>query len=141
MTRFIDTNVFIYAYLKPKRDLSKMEVEIKEKAREIIRKIDKGEDVVTSVAHLSEIINIIESKADRELALNIILSLLLKENIGIIPVEKIDYINSVEIARTNDIDLNDALAYHLMKKHGITEIYSFDKDFDKLKDIKRISLE
>ena len=34
--------------------------------------------------------------------------------------------------------LSDAIAYLVMKKNEIGEIYSFDKDFDKLEGIKRV---
>jgi len=36
------------------------------------------------------------------------------------------------------MELNDALAYLFMKGYGLEEIYSFDKRFDRLKDVVRL---
>ena len=60
--RFLDANVFIYAYYKPKRKLTERQKEMKERSKEIIRKINEGEDVITTVVHLSEVTNIIKRK-------------------------------------------------------------------------------
>jgi predicted nucleic acid-binding protein len=35
------------------------------------------------------------------------------------------------------VSANDALAYLLMKEHGLDEVYSFDRHFDQL-DVTRI---
>jgi predicted nucleic acid-binding protein len=45
----------------------------------------------------------------------------------------------VEDSRAYNIGVNDVLAFVLMKKEGISEVYSFDKDFDKLKSVKRVA--
>lgn len=137
--RFIDTNVFIYAFLKPKRELKKHEIMLKKAAKEIINRVNKGEVVVTSIVHISEIANILEDLIPLNKALEIEEAILSKENIKIATVNEKDYISSIEIAKTYEIGLNDALAYLIMKKHKINEIYSFDTDFDKLPNIKRIT--
>lgn len=139
MVRFIDTNVFIYAFLKPKRELKKHEIMLKKAAKEIINRVNKGEVVVTSIVHISEIANILEDLIPLNKALEIEEAILSKENIKIATVNEKDYISSIEIAKTYEIGLNDALAYLIMKKHKINEIYSFDTDFDKLPNIKRIT--
>jgi predicted nucleic acid-binding protein len=38
-----------------------------------------------------------------------------------------------------NIGVNDTLVYNTMKEKGITEVYSFDKDFDGLPGIRRIA--
>lgn len=53
--RFIDANVFTYAILKPRRPLSDREREIKERAKRILRRVNEGEEVATTVVHLSEV--------------------------------------------------------------------------------------
>ena len=40
--RFLDSSVFLHAYLRPRRRLSPREEELKERAREIIRRVDLG---------------------------------------------------------------------------------------------------
>ncbi|MHA1471099.1 MAG: type II toxin-antitoxin system VapC family toxin [Candidatus Asgardarchaeia archaeon] len=56
----------------------------------------------------------------------------------IINVTVLDYKKSVSIGLELDLDPNDTLAVHLMRKHGISEIITFDSDFDRVQGIKRI---
>ena len=58
--RFLDPNVFIYAYYKPKRKLTEKQKQMKEHSKEIIRRINEGEDVIITVVHLSEVTNILK---------------------------------------------------------------------------------
>ena len=46
--------------------------------------------------------------------------------------------SALEVARGRLVGLNDALAYVLMKKLSVSEIYSFDKHFDLFPDVRRI---
>ena len=43
------------------------------------------------------------------------------------------------LSQVINLGFNDTVAYILMHENNIREIYSFDKDFDKLTEIKRIS--
>ncbi len=138
MARFVDANVFLYAYLKPRRALKPHEIEAKNKAKEIVQRIDRGEEVFLSASHLSEVANVLEDLMPLEQALEILEALLQKENIRIIEVSKSDYLSALEVARRRLVGLNDALAYVLMKKLGVSEIYSFDKHFDLFPDVRRI---
>ena len=79
-----------------------------------------------------------EDNASLDVALEVEESILLRENIKFIDVSKKDYLNAVEVAKKFKVGLNDALAYVVMKRIGIDEIYTFDKDFDRLPDVKRI---
>lgn len=49
--RFLDANVFIYAYYKPKRKLNQKEQLMKDQAKEIINKINQGKEEVTTTVH------------------------------------------------------------------------------------------
>ena len=137
--RFIDASVFLYAYLKPKKELPKKLKKMKERAKGIIRRVDEGEKVVTTIVHLSEIANIIESKASLMKSIKVILSILNKPNIIIMDVTKSAYLEAAKCAELYGVGVNDALAYITMRNLKIREIYSFDTDFDKLKDIERIT--
>ena len=69
--KFIDSNVFIYAILK--RSVSEKIKKMKEKAKEILAKIVNGEEkVLTSVVHISEIANVIESLSNLTTSINVI---------------------------------------------------------------------
>ena len=49
-----------------------------------------------------------------------------------------DYVDAVEVAEEVSVGLNDGVAYVLMRENGIEEIYSFDKHFDRFKDVRRV---
>jgi predicted nucleic acid-binding protein len=53
-------------------------------------------------------------------------------------VSREDYFGGIELMKEIGLDPNDSLAAQLMKNEGIREIYSFDRDFDRVKEIKRI---
>ncbi|MGA2682741.1 MAG: type II toxin-antitoxin system VapC family toxin [Candidatus Bathyarchaeia archaeon] len=135
---YVDANVFIYAFLKTKRQLQPNELEIKQAAKNIVTRISKGEKVITSVVHFSEVCNVLEDHLPSEEAILLEKGLLYRENVSICEVAQEDYIKAVSIAEDHNVGVNDALAYVLMKEQAIQAIYSFDKDFDAFTDIRRI---
>jgi uncharacterized protein len=134
---YIDANVFVYAFLKPKRKLQPHEVAMKEAAKRIVSRISAGEEVFSSVVHFSEVCNVLEDYMPQDEALALEKGLLLSENIHLCEVSQEDYINTVAISERYQIGLNDALAYVLMRNTETAKIYSFDKDFDRFPDIER----
>ncbi len=132
--KFIDSNVFVYAYVKPKREISEKISRMKEKAKEILMKINYGEErVVTSLVHISEIANVIESLSSISKSIEIIENILNNKNIIVKDVTTQDYIEAVIVANREKVSVNDALAYVIMRNNNISEIYTFDeKHFKKL---------
>ena len=135
--RFVDANVFIYAVLKPRRKLNEREQRIKDSAKKIFDRINRGEEVVTTVLHLSEVANVLEDAVNLSFSVSFIRDILLKDNINVEDVSQEDYLESVVLAEERKVSLNDALAYIVMKRKGIEEIYTFDKHFGNL-DVKLI---
>ncbi|MEM3403127.1 MAG: type II toxin-antitoxin system VapC family toxin [Nitrososphaeria archaeon] len=135
--RFIDASVFVHAFIKPKRDLKNSEVKIKNSAKEIVKKIRDGEDVSLTIVQLAEIANLLENNLTLEEAFEAEEFLLFSENIKIHSVAKGDCLRALTTAKSKKIGLSDAIAYTAMVKNGVNEIYSFDRDFDKL-EVKRI---
>ncbi|MGB9842691.1 MAG: type II toxin-antitoxin system VapC family toxin [Candidatus Bathyarchaeales archaeon] len=135
---FVDASVFVYAFLKTKRKLQPHEASIKEIAKKIVLRINEGEEAATSTVHFSEVCNVLEDYLPIEEALTIERGLLFRDNIVIYKVTKEDYLKALSIAEAQQVGVNDALAYVLMKEAGLNKIYSFDKDFDLFKDINRI---
>ncbi|MCS4541366.1 MAG: type II toxin-antitoxin system VapC family toxin [Euryarchaeota archaeon] len=131
--RFVDANVFLYAILKPKRQLTEQEKERKSKAKRIYKRINKGEEVVTSTTHLSEIANVLEDAVGLMYSIEFLENLLRKRNIKVEAVSYDDYLLAATQAKVNHISINDAIAYLTMAKKDITDIYSFDKYFDNLR--------
>ncbi|WP_054840171.1 PIN domain-containing protein [Thermococcus sp. JCM 11816] len=132
--RFIDANVFIYAFLRPKKEPPENVRMMKEVAKEILKRVSEGEEVVTTVVHLSEVANVIESRTGKKKAAEILLTLLTMENLKVLDVSYGgDYLKATLIAEEKNLGINDALAYVKMKEEGgIGEIYTFDRDFEKL---------
>jgi uncharacterized protein len=136
---FVDANVFIYAFLKTKRQLQPSEQKLKEAAKKIVARISKGEKVATSVVHFSEVCNILEDYLPFEEATMQEKGLLYRENIEIFEVTTQDYLEAVTMSETSHVGANDALAYVLMQKENIQAIYSFDKDFKIFNDIIQVT--
>jgi predicted nucleic acid-binding protein len=132
--KFIDSNVFVYAYVKPKREISEKISRMKEKAKEILMKINYGEErVVTTLVHISEIANVVESLSSISKSIEIIENILNNKNIIVKDVTTQDYIEAVRVANREKVSVNDALAYVIMRNNNISEIYTFDeKHFKKL---------
>ena len=137
--RFIDASVFVHAFIKPRRELKPYEERIKRRAKQIVKGIDTGEEIAIGTVHLAEVANILEDFMPLKSALEIVGSIISKPNITLIDVTGKDCVKAMLAAQTNTIGLSDAIAYILMSERRIQEIYSFDKDFDNLKDIKRIT--
>ena len=137
MVKFLDSSVFLHAYLKPKRKLSLEEEQVKVAASNIIQKVEEGEEVATSVIHLSEAVNIVESRLGLEKALELLENVLASENISILTVTRRNYEEALAIASRYNISPNDAIAALLSKENNITKVYSFDKHFDNIPFIKR----
>ena len=130
--RFIDANVFLYAVIKPKKPISPKIIERKRKAKKILLRIQGGEEVVTTVVHLSEVTNILEAKLGLTKAIEFLEELMFAENVHILPVTTEDYIKALIVAREKNVSVNDALAYIKMQEKNIKEIYTFDEHFNKL---------
>ena len=135
--RFIDASTFLYAVLEPIQELPEHLERIKSIAREIIIRVDEGENVVTSVVHLSEVANILESRKSFSESSQFIYDLLTKESIMVLDVTHSDYQGATVLAQRYKVGINDSLAKILMDRLNLTEIYSFDKHFDTF-NLKRI---
>lgn len=136
--RFIDSNVFLHAFLVPRRALTSEEQFVKDEAKKIVKRVEEGEEVVMSTVHLSEIINILESGVGLQKSFRFLAWIIACNNIAVRSVSLRDYEAAFPLAKENDVSVNDALAYSFMIDEGVKEIYSFDSHFDNFKDIKRL---
>jgi predicted nucleic acid-binding protein len=137
--KFLDANIFIYAYYKPKKRLSEKEEAMKEQAKDIIRSISQGkEQVTTTVVHISEIVNILKHGMPKDTLTQAILGLFMLDNVKILDVTKEDYFAAIELSEDYKLDPNDALAIDVMRQQGIQEIFSFDEHLSKIDGITRI---
>jgi len=127
--KFLDSNVVVYAFFMPRRQLSLEEQQLKEKSKKIIEKIDAGEKVAISVVHLSEIANILRTCFASHDLVSLFESFYTKENLVIFAVSQSEYLEAIHLSKSLPGKINDCLAAVLMKKYKITEIYTFDSDF------------
>jgi len=138
--RFLDANVFIYAYYKPKHELTEKQKQMKERSKEIIRRINEGEEVITTVVHLSEVTNILKRALSMEDLYSLLIGLFSMDNVRIVDVTTEDYLGAIELTSELKMDPNDCLAVDVIEREDINEIYTFDKGFDGVAEIIRVPL-
>jgi predicted nucleic acid-binding protein len=137
--RFLDANVFIYAYYKPGKQLNQKEKQMKEHAKRIISGVSQGkEEVMMTVVHVSEIANILKHGVPLNQLTTIIRGLFMLDNVKITGVTREEYFAAAELGEDLKLEANDALAVDFMRLNNITEIYSFDQDFDQVEGITRL---
>jgi hypothetical protein len=139
--KFLDANIFIYAYYKPKKQLTQKEKQMKEHAKKIISNVSQGkEQVATTVVHVSEIVNILKHGMPLDQLATIIRGLFMLDNLKITSVTREAYFAATELGEDLKLEANDALAVDMMRLNGMKEIYSFDEDFDQVKGLTRLPI-
>ena len=129
--RFVDANVFIYILIKSPRESF-------ETSRKILQRIEAGEEAITSTAVLREVVDWLEyNRRKKEI------KVFLTAVNSYISLHKTtpsweDMLSALDHMEAEDIDYVDALTLHTMKKNGLDEIYSNDRDFDRVTWVKRI---
>ncbi len=137
--RFVDASVFVHAFLRPKRELRPHEREIKDHARAIVARISHGETVVTSTVHVIEVANILEDRLPLVDAQTVEKGLIERDTVDILPVEGAHLVEGLAVASEVGTGTSDGLAVTLMREVGLTEVYSFDRRFDRFEGIRRVS--
>jgi predicted nucleic acid-binding protein len=139
--RFLDANVFIYAYYKPKKQLTQKEMQMKEQAKKIITSVSQGkENVIITVVHVSEMVNILKHGMRPDQVTAIIRGLFMLDNVRILDVTRDAYFAATELGDDLKLEANDALAIDVMRLNNIREMYSFDEDFDQIEGIARLPI-
>lgn len=129
--RFVDANVFIYQIIQsPKNDCEISEA--------ILQRIQSGEEAATSLPVIQEVIKWLEYNHrgnDVGSFLTVINSYLSMKKFA---VDWDSFLPSIEAMNKQQIGFVDSLTLQLMKQNEIAEIYSNDKDFDRIGWVKRI---
>lgn len=137
--RFLDANIFIYAFYKPRRHLSRLERRMKDSSKRIISDVNDGkEQVLTTVVHLSEVVNILKHSLSINQLGELVTGLLTLDNVDVLEVRRDDYLAAAEFGVELGVDPNDALAVQAMKLRGVAEIYSYDRVFERMDGITRL---
>jgi uncharacterized protein len=129
--RFVDANVFIYSLVKsPKQDF--------EISQKILRRIERGEQVTTSLPIIQEVVKWLEYNHRQKevgyflIAINSYLSM------HKLTTGWENFLPALEDMNKKQLSFVDSLILQVMKQNEITEIYSNDKDFDRINWVKRI---
>ena len=118
MKRFVDTNVFIYSVTGHPR--------FGEKAKRILKRLERGEEAVTSTLVLCEVSWVLEAmgrQGDIKSTLEKILSFKSLEVVGFDADDLLVGANNMELY---GVDFNDGLNVAVMTRIGVSEVYSND---------------
>ncbi len=131
--RFLDTNLLLRYFTKENEKKA-------EAVLELLKRVERNEEkVLTNPLVIFETIYTLQSyyKVSREEIRDLLMPILNLRGL------RLDFRNVFEEALKSypetNISFVDLFNYHFMLKHGVNEIYSSDKDFDKLKGIKRVT--
>ncbi len=129
---FLDTNILLRFILKDHPIYSP-------KSEEIIKKIDKGEvRVYISWPTILEVVFVLQNsiKLPKKEIGEKLLPIFHLENVNLEQKVLLDTVFEYYIDK--NISLTDAYNAALMQKKKVRQIYSFDSDFDKFPQIKRL---
>jgi predicted nucleic acid-binding protein len=132
--KFLDANVIL-------RYLTRDDLQKAENCYELFQKVKRGEIILTTCeAVIAEVIYVLSSNILYNLPRSEIYSLLLPIiNLnGLKLNQKRLYVRALDIYASRNIDFEDALIFAHMEKQQIKEIYSYDRDFDKLTELRRL---
>lgn len=129
--RFVDANVFIYVLVKsPEKDY--------QISQRILRRIENGEEAATSLAVIQEVVDWLEYNNRKKEARSFLTAVNSYLTMNKLNTTWNDFLTALDDMDEHNIDFVDALTLQTMKKNKINEIYSNDKDFDRVKTIERI---
>jgi predicted nucleic acid-binding protein len=132
MRKFLDTNIFL-------RYLTKDDEEKAYKVLDLLKKIERGEEkAITSPLVIFELIFTLQKyyKLSKEEIRNLVLPLINLRGLKL-PYKAI-FEKALETFPNTNISFTDLFNYFFMLEHEVKEIYSYDEDFDKLLEVKRL---
>ncbi|MBS3097022.1 type II toxin-antitoxin system VapC family toxin [Candidatus Woesearchaeota archaeon] len=130
---FIDANIFLEIFLENEK-ADNCEFYLKSSA-------GKNQTITTTdfIIH-SCLLTILRKTNSLELARNALVFFSNLYQLKIIVPSIDDLSNALDLMGQRNLDLDDSLVVACMNGHGITELASLDRHFDKVKGIKRIEL-
>jgi predicted nucleic acid-binding protein len=129
--RFVDANVFIYVLVKsPKEDY--------EISKGILKRIENGEETATSLAIIQEVVDWLEYNNRKKEVRSFLTAVNSYLTMNKLAVPWDSFLAAQDDVDKHKIDFVDALTVQTMAKNKISELYSNDKDFDRVPSIKRI---
>ena len=128
---FVDSNVFLELELDQER-ADECEIFLNKVRKGVLRAITTG-------FHIDSILIVMENYGKSPSDLEIFLSSLLGyKGLEVYTLSILDRISATRWMDKLNLNLDDAIAYHVMKKLNIIKIVSYDRHFDSIKDITRL---
>ena len=131
MTRFVDTNVFIYA-LTAHPHFGK-------KSKNILERIEKGEVAVTSTLVLCEVAWVLEAMGKQGNSKPTLEKITSYKSLTVVDFSGDDLLMGANNMTAESIDFNDGVNLALMRRLDVSEVYSNDqKHLGKLEFLKLV---
>jgi len=133
MTRFIDSNVFIYVLAADPR--------YGPRAREILRAVERGEEAATSTLVLAQVCSYLRWRRRSEAIPLFLSSVLSMTSLSVCSTELTDFERAMRIQAECDLPWqmwDDVVIAAQMERLNIREVYSNDRDFDRIPWVKRL---
>lgn len=130
---FIDANIFLGIILEEEKAVA---------CEHFLKSLqDKNQNAITTDFIVYSCLIIIErnTKSIKSLK-NALMFFAAYSNLRILRPSFDELYSAVEIMESNNLDFDDSLIVACMRSHGIKEIASLDRHFDKIKEIERIKL-
>jgi predicted nucleic acid-binding protein len=129
--RFVDANVFLYTLIgSPKRDF--------DTSKAILKRVEEGEEAITSLAVIQEVVDWLEYNGRKKEAGVFLAAVNSYTKMKKVSNRWRDFPRASAEAEKEDIDFVDALSLAVMRRDKIAEVYSKDKDFDRIAGIRRV---
>ena len=134
--RFLDTNVIL-------RYLTRDDEAKAEACYRLFQRVWRGEEeLFTSEAIIAEVVYVLSSNrapyrlSHEEIRARLVPILTLR---GLRLLQKRVYLEALDLyATSSSLDFEDALAVAHMERQGVTEIVSYDRDFDRVAGLQRV---
>lgn len=129
---FLDTNIFLRYFLKENELVFR-------RLEKLFSEIISGN--IIGVANAMIIVEVVwvlsrSYKWNKEKICDNIEFILITPNIRF--KDKAILVNAVNVYKEKNIGFIDAYNYSYMQYYGVNKIYTFDRDFDELQDVKRL---
>jgi len=119
LTSFLDTNIFIYA-LSGHPEFGSI-------SKQILKRVEAGEEVVTSTLVLCEVAWVLEAKGAQSDIKPVLEKILSYDHVGVVEVLTDDLVVGAAYISQFGMDFNDAVNLAIIERLGITKVYSNDK--------------
>jgi len=129
---FLDTNIFLRYFLKENELVFK-------RLEKLFSEIILGNIIgVANTMIIAEVVWVLSRsyKWNKEKICDNIEFILITPNIRF--KDKAILVNAVNVYKEKNIGFIDAYNYSYMQYYGVNKIYTFDRDFDELQDVKRL---